>query len=478
MNHTLLRSVFALALVWLPCIAQSTGGRISGSVQDSTGALIPGAEVTVQSVATSQRLSMTTNGSGQFVFYPLQAETYRLTAAMAGFRELAIDGIRLEVGANLIHSLTLEIGTSQQEVTVSASSVPIISQSPSVEGTISEQQTASLPLNGRSFDDLVLLTAGAVDNRLAGGGNDPGPYSVNGNRSYGNNFLVDGVSNNNVFQPQAAAAVSIDAIREFKVISGVPPAEYGQAAAAVSVVTRSGTNRYHGNVYEYFRGTVMQPRDPFNTVGTQPYAEHRAGGSLGGPVRLPRYNGKHRTFFFTNYEAGRLKSNATRVVSVPRPKFWKGGFSALLSRNIQLRDPLIAGRPPIPENRLDTYMGGSRINATALKLQPLFGSPDRPGYVNNAARFPEETNNGDQVTARIDQLLPKNHSISGRLIYTDGNLHQPWGLGTPGPASTQYSGSRNLMLTWTAPVGTRAVNEFKFGWSKVTRQDRFPGLEE
>jgi hypothetical protein len=457
-----------LLAAWSTCLAQSTAGRISGSVQDSSAAVIPGAEVAVVNVETGQKVGSATNGAGQFVLYPLSAGTYKLTAQKTGFRDLSIDGIRLEVNDSLVHNLTLEVGAAAQEVTVSASAVPIINQTPSVEGTITEQQTADLPLNGRSFDDLVLLTPGAVDNRLAGAGNDPGPYAVNGNRSYGNNFLVDGISNTNVFQPQAAATISIDAIREFKVISGVPPAEYGQGAAAVNVVTRGGTNRYRGNVYEYFRGTTLQARDPFSTVGTQPYREHHAGGTIGGPVRLPRYDGRNRTFFFFNYEAGRLSSNVTRVASIPLDAFWKGDFSALLSRNIQLRDPLGANRPIIPGNRLDQYLGGSRISSTAVKFQPLYGSPNLPGYANNSVRFREETNNNNQFTARLDQQLPANQSVSARFVFLDANLKQPWGLGSPGPTSTQYTGARNLMVNWTAPAGTRAVNEFKLGYTDST----------
>src|SRR5205823_14786458 len=137
----------------------------------------------------------------------------------------------------------------------------IRTDSPAIEATIVRRQIEELPLNGRDFNQLVLLSAGSVDNNT-GGNNDFGLVSLNGNRTYGNAYLVDGTPNTNSFQGTAAAPLSIDVIREFKVISGVAPAEYGQGGAQISVVTQGGTNRFHGTLCEYFRGTALGARDP------------------------------------------------------------------------------------------------------------------------------------------------------------------------------------------------------------------------
>jgi len=142
----------------------------------------------------------------------------------------------------------------------------------------------------------------------------------------------------------------------------VPPAEYGQGSSAINMVTRSGTNRFHGSLYEYYRGTVMQALDPSTRWARSPINEASHRGSLAGPLRLPHYDGRNRTFFFFNFEAGRLWDDATRVASVPLDTFWRGDFSALLARGIQLRDPLLTGKPVVPGNRPGPVPRGARIS--------------------------------------------------------------------------------------------------------------------
>ena len=153
-----------------------------------------------------------------------------------------------------------------QSVSVAAESASIETSSPSIESTITRQQIEELPLNGRDFNQLVLLAAGSVDNNV-GGGTDFGSVALNGNRTYGNGYLIDGMPNTNSFQGTSAVPLSIDVIREFKVISGVAPAEYGQGGAQISIVTQGGTNKLHGNLFEYYRGNALEARDPFNTTG-------------------------------------------------------------------------------------------------------------------------------------------------------------------------------------------------------------------
>src|SRR5581483_4651538 len=136
------------------------------------------------------------------------------------------------------------------------------------------------------------------------------------------------------------------------------------------------------NLFEYYRGTQLEARDPFNTTSSTSFLRNQFGGSIGGPARLPRYNGRNRTFFFFNYEGNRQYQQQTRFSSVPLDAMWKGDFSALLP-SIQLRDPLASGRPNIPGNRIDQYLGGARINKLAVQLQPFYGSPTQAGIGNN-----------------------------------------------------------------------------------------------
>lgn len=219
---------------------------------------------------------------------------------------------------------------------------------------------------------------------------------------------MDGTPNTNSFQGTSAVPLSIDVIREFKVYSGMAPAEFGQGGSQITVVTQSGTNALHGNLFEYYRGTQFEARDPFNTTNAASFLRNQFGGSVGGPVRLPLSHGRNRSFFFFNYEGNWQYQQATRFSSVPLDPMWSGDFSALLALGIQLRDPLATGRPIIAGNRLDQYLGGAWINKTALALRPSFGSPTLPGIGNNQVTNVNRDTVANQYTIRGDQMLPHN----------------------------------------------------------------------
>ncbi len=394
------RLLLAVLLLSPLSFAQTTAGRMVGSILDRTGARVPGARVAARNLETGVERTAESNHEGQYLLYPLPPGVYEVTAGATGFRTEKLDAIRIDVAATVMRNITLEVGEVQQQVTVSGESVPLLAGSASVESTIVREQIDVLPLNGRDFNQLVLLAGGAVENINSGNGKDFGAVAVNGNRAFSNDYMLDGTPNNDVYQGRSAAAVSVDVIREFKVTSGVAPAEFGQAGTQVSIVTRGGTNRLHGSAFEYYRGNALEARDPFNTIEQQPFRRHQFGGSLGGPIL------RNRTFFFFNYEGNRQTENVTRVSTVPPDDFWRGDFSPLLARSIQLRDPFASGRPPIPGNRLDQYQGGALIKSTALKLRPFWGSPTSPGLANNLVRFPTLESNANQFTIRIDHALP------------------------------------------------------------------------
>lgn len=442
-------SCAALALAALN--AQTTAGRITGTIVDASGAVVVGAKVTARNVETGAERASRSNSEGIYVLYPLPPGIYQITVQSPGFRTERLDDLRVDVGAALVRNVKLEVGAVEQQVVVSADVAPVLSQSASLESTIIREQIESLPLNGRDFNELITLAAGAVDNNV-GGGTDFGAVAVNGNRAYSNDYLLDGTPNNNLFQNRSAAPVSVDLIREFKVTSGVAAAEYGQAGTQVSVVSRAGTNQFRGSAFWYFRGNALQARDPFNTMQQQPFRRNQFGGSLGGPVR------RNKTFFFFNYEGNRQRENVTRLSTVPPDEFWKGDFSQLQARRIQLTDPL-AARQPFPGNLIPQ----SRMDGSALALRAFFPAPTGPGLANNSLTFPKQNDNGDQFTVRIDQMLPRNQSLAVRYTHSDTGGFIPNLMGTPGVGRTEPLDSRNATLTWTAPLGAATVNEVRFG---------------
>lgn len=405
--------------------------------------------------------STQSNAEGAWVLYPLPPGIYDLTARAAGFRVERVNGIRVDVSSVLTRNFVFAVGPLEQEVVVSAEAAPMLTQSASVESTIIREQIESLPLNGRDFNGLVLLAAGAVENINSGNGKDFGSVAANGNRAFSNDYLLDGTANNDVFQGRSGVAVSVDVIREFKVTSGVAPAEFGQAGTQVTVVTRGGTNKIHGNVFEYHRGNTWQARNRFNTEEQQPFHREQFGASLGGPIR------RDRTFFFGNFEANWQEETAVRVATVPPDAFWKGDFSSLLDRRIQLRDPFDTSRPVIPNNRLDQYLGGARISKTALKLRPFWGTPNKPGLANNLVQFADNTSKGGQFTARVDHALPRGHSLAARYTQSNRRDKTPSILGN-GTGLDQPTDNHNGSATWTAPLTPRTVNELRAGYSRYS----------
>jgi hypothetical protein len=383
-------------------------------------------------------------------------------------RPIRIQELQLYANDHIVRNPRMEVGSLSQEVTVSGAAIAV-NASPSVETTVTEEQVQNLPLNGRDYNQLVLLGAGAVDPTVSGVSYDLGAVAVNGNRAYGNSYLVDGASNTSTWQNTSAIAVSVGVIREFKVISGVAPAEYGNGSTSVVVVTKSGTNQYHGSLFEYYRGNTFITRDPFTFTEPAPFKRNQFGGTIGGPVKLPRYNGRNRTFFFANYEALRQTGGAIRVTTVPNDEFWKGDFSSLLPR-VQLRDPLASGRPVIPGNRLDQYLGGARLDKVAQNLRPLFAKPNAPGLVNNSVVAVDATSLNDQFSGRIDHSLPGNHQLSARYTYSNSRGYTPGMMGLPDVGYRNPSRGINGMLGWTGTFGASTVNELRLGDSSFARR--------
>jgi hypothetical protein len=447
--------------------AQSTAARVLGTVTDATGAVIPSVSVVATNPATGWKTTSTSNAEGQYVLFPMPPGVYRLDFKKEGLKAVRIEQLTLNASDEVVRNVKLEVGATAQTVTVSATAnAAILNETPSTENTVTEDQVDTLPLNGRDYNQLVFLSAGATDYSVTGTNYDIGTVAVNGNRGYSNGYLVDGVSNDSSFQNNAAAPLSVGLIREFKVISGVAPAEYGQAGTSITVVTKSGTNDYHGSAYEYYRGDLLQTRNPFTTTTVlPPYYSHQFGGALGGPLRLPRYNGRNRTFFFTNYEGLRQSGGGTRVATVAPDVFWQGDFASILPR-VQLKNPLAASAP-FPDNVIPANL----LDPTALKLRPLFPHPTLSGLANNSVHSVDTIARNNQFTVKGDQLLPGNQSLSARLTYNNSTGFSPGIMGTPGVGYVQPRHGENGMLAWTAPVNATTVNELRLGASVVVRYD-------
>ena len=452
-----------LVIALSPAVAQTSAGRITGVVSDSSGGVIPHATVTAKNTETGIVTRTASNGEGLYVLYPLPPGTYAISFEAPGFRTEKIEGVIVDLEAVLSRDVRLEVMAAQRETVVVTANAPIVSDSPSVESTMVTEQIQTLPLNSRDFNQLVLLAPGAVESAYAG--YDFGSVAVNGNRAYGNDYMLDGTPNTSLFQRTSATAISVDTIHEFRVTSGVAAAEYGQAGTQVSVVTRSGTNTLHGSAFEYHRGTTWQATNPFNPGVIQPFDNDQFGGSIGGPVI------RNHTFFFFNYEGSRENQGNPIVATVPLAAFWNGDFSSLLARNIAVSDPLATGRPPFAGNLIPV----SRFSSVALTLHPYWETPNRPGLSGNLVSNSSLTSNTDQFTIRMDHALPHNQNLFFRFTQTRAGGFSPSFDGNPSGTSSPTD-TDNASFGWTAVISAAMVNELRLGFGDFHVQTTYlPG---
>src|SRR5437016_3664096 len=285
--------------------SQTATATIVGVVKDSSGALIPGVSIAVKHTDTGQTRTAISSDSGSYNVPLLPVGAYELTTTMPGFKQQVRSGINLVIGQEAVIDMTLEVGAAAEQITVSEEAPLVNTTLSSTSGLITEQQIKDLPLNGRSFDQLLVLNVGVVNNtsNMGGGGGFPA-FSVAGHRQETNRFMINGVdwvganATGQFITPQGASTqlLGVEAVREYNVLEHTYGAEYGKRAGGqVSVVTSSGTNQWHGDVFEYLRNSALDARNFFE-VQKGPFKRNQFAGALGGPIK------KDKVFIFGNYE--------------------------------------------------------------------------------------------------------------------------------------------------------------------------------
>src|SRR5437870_1441963 len=324
---------FAIAigvLIALPtCLVfaqiSSATATILGVVKDTSGALIPGVSITVKHTDTGQTRTAISSESGDYNVPLLPVGAYELTTVMPGFKQDVRRGINLVVGQQAVINLTLEVGAAAEQVTVTEEAPLVNTTLSSTSGLITEQQVKELPLNGRSFDQLLALNVGVVNNtsNMAGGAGGAFPaFSVAGHRQETNRFLINGVdwvggnATSQFITPSGASSqlLGLEAVREYNILEHTYGAEYGKRAGGqVSIVTSSGTNQWHGDVFEYLRNSALDAKNFFE-ADKGPFKRNQFGGTLGGPIK------KDKMFVFGNYEGFRQRlAQSTRAIYPDMP---------------------------------------------------------------------------------------------------------------------------------------------------------------
>src|SRR3989475_8712813 len=300
--HVLLRVgtgiVGLIALGSCLALAQGSTAAISGVVRDATGAVVPGASVTAKHIESGLTRTVGTNENGDYKMPSLPVGPYELTTDLPGFKQQVRRGINLAVGQEAVVNLTLEVGSNAEQVTVTQEAPLVNSTVSSTSGLINEGQIKNMPLNGRSFEQLLTLNTGTVNNNVHSGGSS---FSVGGKRTESNRFMINGVdyvgdnATGQYIAPQGASQqlLGVDAVREYNVIGYTYGAEYGnRAGGQITVVTTSGTNQWRGSVFEYLRNSAFDARNYFDytdrngdgKADAAAFKRNQFGGSLGGPI--------------------------------------------------------------------------------------------------------------------------------------------------------------------------------------------------
>ncbi len=396
--------------------AQSPVGILEGRVVDPASALVAEAEVTVHRAQTGLTRTVHSSKQGAFHFSDLPIGTYLLEVKAQGFAPYSASSIRIDIGQVVDWQVQLQIAAGHTEVIVAGEGVTVDS-SPTVGNVISEREAVDLPLNGRDLTQLGLLqpgvapmTAGLAE---AGGISRSGQaYAVNGQRPESNNYLLDGASNVDSVNGGYALRIPVDAVTEFRILTLNAPAEYGNTSGATtSVVTKAGSNAFHGDLYEFLRNNAMDSRN-FFAAQVEPLHRNQYGATVGGPLR------KNKDFFFLYYEGQRDSEGKTQAAIVPTAAERAGDFSGLLDHSTGKPAPLInefTGQP-FPGNQIASFMQNP-VAVAAAKLYPL---PNAGGNVFESTQL--GSTNYDQGGARLDHYFSERDQVF--LRYSSSSLHQ------------------------------------------------------
>lgn len=457
------------ALLPATVMAQATSAAIRGTITDASGAVVANVAVTAVNDETGIKHSTQSNAEGIYGFPVLTPGAYTISAEVTGFKKAVRKGVEIQLNQVARIDLTLQVGAFAESVIVEEKAPLVDSETASLGRVVASRDVVELPLNKRNFSQLATLMPGSnfgsIDN--IGGGSrpdDPRPRSgifVNGTRESSSTYLVDGVDNYDRIHTTVGIKPSVDAIREFKVQTSLYSAEFGRnAGGVVSVSVKSGTNAFHGSLYEFLRNQVLDARH-FFSPSTQPkphYVLNQFGGTLGGPIK------RDRTFFFASYEINRERRAQTTVSSVPTAAMRRGDFT---------------GQAPIfdPTTRLqflNNQIPASRIDGPAAKLMALYPEPNLPGVANNFVYSPVREQNIDQIDSRVDHSFGEKSNLFVRYSFGDVDTITPAPLPgkAQGGAGFTFAGpnkhrTQGVALGYNYIVTPALVNELRLGYTRI-----------
>ncbi|MGA8868920.1 MAG: carboxypeptidase regulatory-like domain-containing protein, partial [Candidatus Sulfotelmatobacter sp.] len=484
--------------------AQGTTGRILGRVADPSGAVLAGVKVTLVNEATSVNRATETNESGDYDFVEVPVGSYRLEFELAGFKKNLRRGVNLDINQVITLNMTMQLGENKEIVDVTSEAPLVETSSTQLGAVVDDRSVSQLPLNARDTYQFLQLQPGVMStvgssNSTIYGSNNAGAVSVNGGRGRSNNFNVNGGDANDQFVNLPTVQPTPDSIQEFRVLTNTFDAEYGRnSGSVVNVVTKSGSNQFHGNVYEFFRNKVLNAQGYLNTVKPDE-KQNQFGGTFGGPII------KDRTFFFASYEGRRIRQGIpSPTIVVPsaaeRPSATQpfadftdaGGLTGAITDDFTAQtfnnrpgcSSAIGGPIPLP-----SMQGGSVLysdifpnnqiplacmDPTAVDVSQFVPLPNRPD--NGFQSVPVQPTRGDQATVKFDHRINEKQNLSVYYYFDDDRTTQPFanfqlaGANVPGFGSVIGERFQQWNITHTWTVSNSAVNEFRFNFNREAQR--------
>jgi hypothetical protein len=470
MRLTLLRILLPVALFGFVQLSfGQTFGEITGVVTDPSGGVVVGATVTVTNTQTNATRTETTNSVGVYTFPALLPGFYNVRAEMTGLQAEIRENVELQVQQTARLDFQLKVGAVTEAVEVTGGAPLLTTENATIGTVIDNQRILDLPLNGRNFTALISLSPNVVSgfgtngaaSREGGDRSTVSQIAVGGQRQEWNNYTLDGVTNTDVNYGSYSFLPSVDALQEFKVQTGVYSAEFGRESTQINVSTVSGTNQYHGTLFDFIRNNDFDAR-PFAFTSSvpahAPFKWNQFGFTLDGPLQIPKvFNGKDKLFFMVNYEGFRLRNQAQTVYTTAPQAMRNGDFSQILPATV-IKDPLT--NQPFPGN----IIPAARFDAAGLGMLSYYPLPNiaGAGLKNNYLAIDNDQTNKDLFLTRLDFVESSKSNWFGRYNFQNENNVTP-ALYKNGTLLTV--GVQQGMISNVRILNPNLVNEFRFGYS-------------
>jgi Carboxypeptidase regulatory-like domain/TonB dependent receptor len=497
LQRLLLLLVFTLTSTAL-LFGQTTNGLMTGVITDSSGAVVAEAQIRVTNQGTNALRTATSDNKGYYMVPQLAPGIYSVSVGTVGFATQTRVNVQLQVNQSMTIDFALQVSSQSQTIEVTGEPPQLNTTSATLGDVVGHDAIVDLPLNGRQFTQLTLLAPGAVPQEaaqqsanlvpLGAGGIVP---TVDGQRPRQNNFTMDGVLNNYIYANTWAISPPPDALQEFNVQSHITDAQFAISTGAnINIVTRSGTNSFHGALWEFIRNDVLDAQT-FPQTSRLPYRQNQYGVYFGGPVMLPHFNGKDKTWFAVYWEGFRSNQSSTSLGDTFLPAMLTGDFSGLLGAQVgtddlgrpeyanEIYDPSTSRTDPKNPRAIirDPFMYHGQLNvippgdinpAALLIAQKYYPAPNlnvAPGVLPNIAFNAATITASDQTGIRIDRRLSENDTVFGRYNRSNINALRPGALPTNPLTATEYG--QNVALGYTHLFGQSAILSLHYGYLNV-----------